>query len=182
MLLPLDVSTIVSVRNFASSLVARITSGELPRIRSLICAAAIMQVKGKQMTEDGMETNFQINYLANFLLVLFLMPVMRKDCRIMFFTSNLISDAGSAQGPRIPGFEEFQEKLPDLVTEKSKGNFDEGTMRYGMSKKLLSMFAAELQRRLDASSGFGGVSVVTLDPGTFVSGMINGTLTFLGFL
>jgi NAD(P)-dependent dehydrogenase (short-subunit alcohol dehydrogenase family) len=162
----LDMSSLASIRAFASSLAALVDSGTLPRIRALICAAAVMQVGGKRVTGDDMEATCQVNYLANFLLVLLLLPFMRMDCRIIFLTSNLILDEGDFRGSRVP----------DPVVEemgRSKA-FSEGTARYAISKVLLSMFAAELQRRLNASTDFGGIRVVLLDPGTFVSGMLDG--------
>jgi NAD(P)-dependent dehydrogenase (short-subunit alcohol dehydrogenase family) len=135
-----------------------------------------MQVGGKRVTEDNMEATCQVNYLANFLLVLLLLPMMRRDCRIICLTSNLILDEGDFRGARVAKFDEFATKLPDpVVQEMGRGKaFSEGTARYAISKVLLSMFAAELQRRLDTSNEFGGISVVLLDPGTFVSGMLNG--------
>lgn len=172
----LDMSSLASVRAFASSLAALIDSGSLPRIRALICAAAVMQVGGKRVTGDDMEATCQVNYLANFLLVLLLLPFMRVDCRIIFLTSNLILDEGDFRGSRVARFDDFVTKLPDpVVEEMGRGKaFSEGTARYAISKVLLSMFAAELQRRLNASTDFGGISVVLLDPGTFVSGMLDG--------
>jgi NAD(P)-dependent dehydrogenase (short-subunit alcohol dehydrogenase family) len=126
--------------------------------------------------EDGMEVTFQVNYLANFLLVLLLLPVMRRDCRIIFLTSNLILDEGESRSSKVAKFDEYVTKLPDPVVEATGRDkvFAEGIARYAISKVLLSMFAAELQRRLDASNEFGGICVVLLDPGTFVSGMLNG--------
>ena len=172
-----DMSSLASIREFASSLAAHIDSGSLPRIRALICAAAVMQVGGKRVTEDGVEATCQVNYLANFLLVLLLLPSMRMDCRVIFLTSNLIHDEGDLRGSKVARFDDFVTKLPDpVVQEMDRGKaFLEGTARYAISKVLLSMFAAELQRRLNTSNDFGGISVILLDPGTFVSGMLNGT-------
>jgi NAD(P)-dependent dehydrogenase (short-subunit alcohol dehydrogenase family) len=174
--MPVDMSSLSSVRDFASSVSALINAGSLPRIRAIVCAAAVMQVGGKRATKDGMEATFQVNYLANFLLVLLLLPMMKRDCRIMFFTSNLMPDAGESRGSKVARFEEYVTKLPDPVVEETgRGqSFAEGTKRYVISKVLLSMFAVELQRRLDRSSDFSGISVVLLDPGTFISGMLNG--------
>jgi NAD(P)-dependent dehydrogenase (short-subunit alcohol dehydrogenase family) len=174
--MPVDISNLASVRDFASSLSAFINSGSLPRVRALICAAAVMQVGGKRATDDGMEATFQVNYLANFLLVLLLLPMMRRDCRVIFLTSNLILDEGVPHGSKVAEFNEYVNMLPDpVVEEMGRGKaFAEGTARYAISKVLLSMFAAELQRRLDTSNDFRGISVVLLDPGTFISGMING--------
>ena len=172
-----DMSSLASVGDFATSLSALISSGSLPRIRALICTAAVMQVGGKRTTEDGMEATFQINYLANFLLVMLLLPVMRRDCRVIFLTSNLIYGERRPGASEVAKFHEYVAKLPyAVVAETGQGNaFAEGTARYAISKVLLSMFAAELQQRFDARSDFHGMSVVLLDPGTFISGTIRGT-------
>jgi NAD(P)-dependent dehydrogenase (short-subunit alcohol dehydrogenase family) len=175
-LLPVDMSSLGSVRDFASSLSALIHAGSVPRIRAIVCTAAVMHLSRRRVTEDGMEATFQVNYLANVLLIMLLLPVMRRDCRIIFLASNMILAEGAPGGPRLPRFDEYVTKLPDAVVEetgKSK-TFAEGTLRYATSKVLLSMFAAELQRRLDASHEFSGINVVILDPGTFASGMLNG--------
>ena len=174
--MPVDMSSLASVREFATSLSALIDSGSLPRIRALICAAAVMQVGGKRTTGDRMEATFQVNYLANFQLVMLLLPVMRRDCRIVFLTSNLIYEEGRPGASKVARFDEYVSKLPDPVVEDtgSGKTFAEGTARYAISKVLLSMFATELQRRCNASSEFRGNSVVLLDPGTFISGTIRG--------
>ncbi len=67
-------------------------------------------------------------------------------------------------------------KLPDPVVEEivSAKNISERTTRYAINKVLLSIFAAEPQRRLNGSNEFGGISVVLLGSGTFISGMIDG--------
>lgn len=185
-LMTVDMSSLASVHDFATSISALIHSGSLPRIRALICAAAVMQVGGgggggggsKRTTEDGMEATFQVNYLANFLLVQLLLPVMRRDSRIVFFTSNLIYEEGRPGASKVAAYDEYVTRLPNPVVEDTGSSgkaFAEGTARYAISKVLVSMFATELQRRFDASSEFRGNSVVLLDPGTFVSGTIRGT-------
>lgn len=68
----IDLSTLSSVRASAKDVNDRVNSGRIPPIRALLLNAALQHVKGQTFTGDGMESNFAVNYLANFLLVLLL--------------------------------------------------------------------------------------------------------------
>nr|XP_006823714.1 PREDICTED: retinol dehydrogenase 14-like [Saccoglossus kowalevskii] len=112
----------------------------------LICNAGI-SCPPKELTEDGFEQQFQVNYLSHLLLTLHLMPIL----------------IASGPGSRIVN-----------VSSMSylRGEFDLGNIQgqqlydrlkcYGNSKlyQIMSMFC--LQRRLDDSE----VTVTSLHPGS----------------
>lgn len=88
----IDLSTLSSVRASAKDVNDRVNSGRLPPIRALLLNAALQHVKGQTFTGDGMESNFAVNYLANFLLVLLLLPSMDKESGRIVFTSSWTHD------------------------------------------------------------------------------------------
>jgi hypothetical protein len=79
-ILPLDLDDLISVRNFAKDINSKVSSRQLPKIRALILNAAIQTFNGVTHTKGGIEMNFGVNYLANFLLVLLLLQSMDSNC------------------------------------------------------------------------------------------------------
>jgi NAD(P)-dependent dehydrogenase (short-subunit alcohol dehydrogenase family) len=90
----LDLSSLASVRTMAAEINRRVAVGELPPIRALILNAGYQDhelivsetyfkefqgLTPKTMTEDGYETSWQVNYLANQLLALLLLQSMDKE-------------------------------------------------------------------------------------------------------
>lgn len=75
-IITVDLSTLASVRNAAKDLNQRVASGSIPRIRALVLNAAIQHTQGMKSTEDGLEANFAINYLSNFLFTNLLLQSM----------------------------------------------------------------------------------------------------------
>ena len=81
----MDLSNLSSVRKAAKEINDRVKSGEILPIRALLLNAALQHVSGQTYTDDGLESNFAVNYLANFLLALLLLPSMDKEAgRIVF--------------------------------------------------------------------------------------------------
>lgn len=66
-MLSLDISTLASVRAGAKAINDLVASGALPPIRALILNAAIQHNQGQTFTNDGLESNFGVDYLSNFL-------------------------------------------------------------------------------------------------------------------
>ena len=67
--LPLELASLQSVRQAAKSF----QDMELP-LHTLICNAAVMALPERQVTKDGYEFQFEVNYLSHFLLVNLLLP------------------------------------------------------------------------------------------------------------
>eukprot|EP00435_Cladocopium_sp_Y103_P044671 s1525_g12.t1 len=67
--LPLELASLQSVRQAAKSF----QDMDLP-LHTLICNAAVMALPERQVTKDGYEFQFEVNYLSHFLLVNLLLP------------------------------------------------------------------------------------------------------------
>jgi NAD(P)-dependent dehydrogenase (short-subunit alcohol dehydrogenase family) len=83
-ILPLDLSNMSEVRLAATALNTRIENGELGKIKILLLIAGAMFLDprtkdGVTFTAEGIESNFAVNYLCNFLLVLLLLQNLDKE-------------------------------------------------------------------------------------------------------
>ena len=146
-LIPLDISTLAGVRAGAEQINRKVTSGELPPIRALVLNAAIQDGKGQKFTEDGFESHFGVNYLANFLLVLLLLQSIDKDEGRIIIVSSWSHDPHDARNVMFIRGEEDRtvwKEPDDLAYEKvvdQKGDeYYAGFRRYGRSKTLIIMF------------------------------------------
>ena len=72
-LVPLDLTRLASVREFAAAVLAKGL-----KIHLLINNAGVMGIPFK-LTPDGHETQFQVNYLSHFLLTNLLLPRMLES-------------------------------------------------------------------------------------------------------
>ena len=127
--LQLDLASFDSIRSFGLK-----ASAKYPAINLLINNAGVM-VPPKQLTEDGFELQFGVNYLSHFLLTgLLLKSILKADC------------------PRIITVSSFVHKW-------GKINFDDinftkryhGGLAYRQSKLACLLFSYELHRRFSAS-------------------------------
>ena len=144
----LDISTLASVRAGAKAINDRVASGDLPPIRALILNAAIQHTKGQAFTNDGLESNFGMNYLSNFLLVLLLLQSMDKKSGRIVIVASWTHDPLDTRNSHIK--EESHktiftsvDALAKAPIEKKDGpwpEWDAGMRRYGMSKTLMVMF------------------------------------------
>lgn len=130
-----DLSSLHSIRQFATKWVDNAPPRRLDLI--MLCADTITPRYGRSIkTQDNVEPNWGINYLANFHLLSILSPAIRaqppdRDVRIVFGTcsSYLGGDLNLLKDSRSP--------LP-------KGK------EYGTSKLATMVFASSFQKRLDA--------------------------------
>jgi NAD(P)-dependent dehydrogenase (short-subunit alcohol dehydrogenase family) len=114
------------------------------RLDVLVDNAGIWQAR-RHLTEDGLETTFQVNHLAPFLL------------------SNLLLDLLLAAAPSrvvVVSSGVHQRAAVDLRDLQGERRYD-GTSAYGLSKLGNLLFAYELARRLQGT----GVTVNALHPG-----------------
>lgn len=134
--LPLDLSRLASVREFADVFLARY--GQLDR---LINNAGVM-MPPFSLTEDGFELQMGVNYFSHFLL-----------------TGLLLDRLEATPGARVV-------TLSSMAHRSGKINFDDLNSErhysrieaYAQSKLACLMFALELQRRLSAG-GYQAISV-----------------------
>ncbi|MFS1523836.1 SDR family NAD(P)-dependent oxidoreductase [Microbulbifer sp. 2304DJ12-6] len=88
--LPLDLSSLASVRAFAGK-VQKALAGA--RIDTLVLNAGIALSNTAQKTEDGFETTFAVNHLAHYLLARLLLPNMAPEGKIIITTSDVHAQA-----------------------------------------------------------------------------------------
>ncbi len=134
-----DFSSLRQVRALADEV-----RGLTDRLHVLVDNAGVYQER-RHVTEDGLETTFQVNYLAPFLLTNLLLDLLftAAPARIV-----VVSSAVHQRAPV---------DLDDLQGEK---RYD-GYSAYGLSKLGNLLFTYELAERLQGS----GVTVNALHPG-----------------
>ncbi|MBV9309239.1 MAG: SDR family oxidoreductase [Solirubrobacterales bacterium] len=147
-----DLTSLAEVRRMAQEVKQRFA-----RLDVLINNAGI-DVGSREVSVDGYELTFAVNYLAPFLLTHELLELLRASA-----PSRVLNVASS-------GYKGGELDFDDLQSEQRFS----GQHAYNNSKLALVIFTYELARRLDGS----GVSVNAVDPG-FVRGThIGRTLPF----
>jgi NAD(P)-dependent dehydrogenase (short-subunit alcohol dehydrogenase family) len=133
-----DLSSIGEVHALAATL-----NDHLDRLDVLINNAGVVSQQ-RQLTADGYERTFAVNYLAPFALTVDLLPLLRSSAsaRVLALTA-AVEPIG-----RLP--------FGDLQRDRHYG----GLRAYAQSKKALAMFTIELARRLDGE----GVTANVVDP------------------
>lgn len=149
--LPLDLSRLASVRQFAESVGA--VAGP---IDALVLNAATQVPDINHRTEDGFETTFAVNHLAHYLLLRLLMPQLAPDATVVITTSDTHDPETSPMGAPTSLDPEA------LAHPPAPGGFRAGFAAYAASK-LCNLLTA---RALAASSKW---RVVAYNPG-FVPG------------
>ena len=106
----------------------------------------MQHVNGQTFTDDGLESHFAINYLANFLLVLLLLPSMDKEKGRIVFTSSWMHDPAHPLNGHIKD-ESHKTILNDPYdlakpkeADKTGDEYNAGLRRYGMSKTLMVLW------------------------------------------
>lgn len=153
-IITIDLSTLSSVRASAKNVNDRVNSGRIPPIRALLLNAALQHVKGQTFTNDGLESNFAVNYLANFLLVLLLLPSMDKEMGRVVFTSSWTHDPAHLMNGHIKEeshkiiLNDPQDLTRPKENDKAGDEFNVGLRRYGMSKALMIMWMYVVSKML----------------------------------
>nr|XP_006823711.1 PREDICTED: retinol dehydrogenase 12-like [Saccoglossus kowalevskii] len=136
----LDLTSLKSTTDFVHNYKSRGYS-----LNVLVCNAGIA-LPPKELTEDGFEKQFQVNYLSHFLLTLQLLPLLKS----------------SSPGSRIINVSSVGHARGELNLENIQAQLSYSRIPfYGNSKlyQIMSMFS--FQRRLEGS----GVNVTSLHPG-----------------
>lgn len=138
----LDLADLNSVREIG----LRLKERGVP-INMLVNNAGLMSPPSLQLTAQGHEAQFGVNYLSHFALTAALAPLLRdaKDARVVSVTS------------LAQHYAKF-----DIDNLRSEKGYHPG-MAYCLSKLLQAMFARELQRRSEVAGW--GISSIAAHPG-----------------
>ena len=160
-----DLSSLHSIRQFATKWVDNAPPRRLDMI--ILCAKTLTPIGGKiAITEDGMESNWGINYLANFHLLSILSPALRaqppdRDVRVIvgtcsdYLAGQLSVITGQASGTDIrdqaSSKSASQKKKP---TSSPSSSDTSSTLKlstaHATSKLALTTFALAFQKHLSA--------------------------------
>lgn len=140
--LPLDLASIASIRNFAEQFLDR-----YDRLDVLVANAGVVTGGVRRETSDGFEAMMGVNHLGHMALIRRLLDRMRESA-----PARIVMVSSSAYMMAITGI-----CLDDLQHERDF----HGTRVYGESKLANIWFALELARRLEGT----GVTVNALNPG-----------------
>ncbi|WAP50728.1 SDR family NAD(P)-dependent oxidoreductase [Arthrobacter sp. ATA002] len=143
-----DFADLNSVRNLASEILQR-----FPRIDVLANNAGAIFGRERQVTRDGHEMTFQVNYLAPFLLTRLLTDRLLESRGTVINTSSTANRFGRVD-------------LDDLEHEKDYGPF----RAYAAAKLEQILFAGEFDRRHRSH----GATATAFHPGLVGSGFLNG--------
>ena len=159
--LPLDTSSLASVRAAAAQLRAMLADDATGPLQAILCNAG-GQFRGPlSRSVDGYEQTFATNYLGHFLLVQLLLDQVASDGRIVF-TSSGTHDPETADG-RLVGKAAAADAAALANTGRNGKPFPAG-IRYTTSKLCMMLFAYELDRRLRRSGS--PIASVAFDPGS----------------
>ncbi|EMD91568.1 hypothetical protein COCC4DRAFT_37369 [Bipolaris maydis ATCC 48331] len=138
-----DLESLHSIRQFATKWV---DNAPPRRLDMIVLCANTMTPPGKKatQTEDGLESTWGLNYIANFHLLSILSPALRaqppdRDVRIIFGTCS------SYMGGKLPGLEDKSKK--NAKSEPGQLDFTPSTV-YATSKLALMTFAVAFQKHL----------------------------------
>lgn len=123
----------------------------------LICNAGIMFAP-RQLTEDCFESHLAINYLGHFLLIVELLPYMKKTADRTKTNSRIVNVSSSTH--HITKF-----KFEDILSEANYSS----SQAYGQSKLAQIMFSAKLARVLRDKLLWTNIQTFSLHPGVVLS-------------
>jgi NAD(P)-dependent dehydrogenase (short-subunit alcohol dehydrogenase family) len=140
-----DLASLADVRVLAE----RVTAEE-PRLDALVNNAGIGTTLpgdgARQVSADGYELRFQVNYLAHYLLTRLLLPVLERSA-----PARIVNVSSAGQAPI---------DFDDVMLERHY----EGYLAYCRSKLAQIMFTVDLADELADR----GVTAIALHPGTFM--------------
>lgn len=163
--LPLDTSSLASIREAVAGLRQMIKTGKIDSLQAILCNAGGRGFGPVLRSPEGYETTFTSNYLGHFLLVQLLVDSLANDGRVVFTTSGT-HDPDTRDGRAVgPAVEPDAWKLANVGVDGNKP-LSSG-VRYATAKLCVMLFAYELHRRLRRSGS--GIASIAFDPGS-VSG------------
>lgn len=149
--LPLDLSSLKSVRYFAGTINQLLGT---TKIDLLVLNAGVQATDNKQKSKDGFELTFATNHLAHYLLARLLFPNLAKGGKIIITTSD-------AHDPEIIFFGPKTLNIKELAYPNE--NSPKG-MRFYAATKLCNLLTARSLFALSLKED-SGISVIAYNPG-----------------
>jgi len=108
--LPLDLASLASVREFAEAVTREIGDD---RINILVLNAGVHGSDAKQRSADGYGLTFAVNHLAHYLLARLLLPHMAEHSRMVITSSNMHDPPFSRIAPKGLDLKEWAHPTPN---------------------------------------------------------------------
>lgn len=150
--LPLDLASLDSVREFASAITHLLGD---TKVDALVLNAGLQFRDTMHRTEDGFETTFAVNHLAHYLLARLLLPRIADEGLLLITTSDTHDPATLPFAPRSLD--------PQLLAQPERGGFTAGFRAYAASK-LCNLLTARSFAELDDVRRR-GIGVIAYNPG-----------------
>lgn len=148
--LPLELSSLKSVRTFADNVLQHLGS---QKIDVLILNAGIQASDNQQRSEEGFELTFATNHLSHYLLARRLLPHLANGGRVVITTSD-------AHDPDVISFGPKRLNIGELAYPND--NSPKGMAFYGATKLCNLLTANALAAKLTKDSG---VDIIAFNPG-----------------
>jgi NAD(P)-dependent dehydrogenase (short-subunit alcohol dehydrogenase family) len=148
--IPLDLASLASVREFADAVTQRLGK---TRIDILVLNAGMQTSNTEARSADGYELTFAVNHLAHYLLARLLMPHMADHGRLVITTSETHDPAVSPMGPKTLD--------PQALAHPNKNG--SGIRAYAASKLCTLMTALSLAVLDDVKAR--QITVIAFSPG-----------------
>ena len=154
--LPLDLSSLAKVREFATSY----STKSNPPISALVMNAGLQFPGAVSYTDDGVEKTFGINHVGHALLFYLLRPHLAPDARIVIIASGTHDPAQKTGLPdaNYTTAEELAHPTPESVKNG-------GRQRYATSKLCNVMWSYALHDHIAKATGGKQWTVTAFDPG-----------------
>lgn len=150
--IPLDLASLVSVRQFADSVIRQLGD---TRIDILVLNAGIQTSNTERRSADGYELTFAVNHLAHYLLARHLVPRMADRGRLVITTSETHDPAVTPIAPKA--------LEPQALAYPGKSGFGTGIRAYAASK-LCNLLTAQSFAVLDEVKAR-QITVIAFSPG-----------------
>lgn len=151
-ILPLDLASLDSVREFAGAVIQRLGDA---RIDILVLNAGMQTSSNELRSADGYELTFAVNHLAHYLLARLLAPRMAYHGRLVITTSETHDPAVTPIAPKTLDLQ--------VLAHPNKSGFGTGIRAYAASK-LCNLLTAQSFAALDDIKAR-QITVIAFSPG-----------------
>jgi NAD(P)-dependent dehydrogenase (short-subunit alcohol dehydrogenase family) len=151
-IVPLDLASLASVREFADAVTGRLGN---TRIDILVLNAGMQAPNNEGRSADGYELTFAVNHLAHYLLARLLVPCMADHGRVVITTSETHDPAVTPIAPKT--------LEPQALAHPTKSGFGAGIRAYAASK-LCNLLTAQSFAALDEVKAR-QIAVIAFSPG-----------------